>query len=473
MTISFPLRTLGLGLFAFGSVLSFSGAAGVGGTGALDWDAIGSEAVQLLSQYLKIDTTNPPGNEMEAARFFKAIFDREGIESQIFESAPGRGNVYARLRGDRSKGAIILLNHMDVVPADRRFWTVDPFGGMVKDGYVWGRGALDMKGMGILELVAMLALKRQGVPLKRDIIFLGTADEEAGGRLGAGFMVEEHFDLLQDAEFVVNEGGWIWLRDGRVHYYGIAVSEKAPLWLRLKAVGTPGHGSTPRPGSAVNRLVAALDRVIRYETPLRVVSEVERFYRDLAELQPPPLRERYRDLQASLQDPAFAREFTQDPLSNARVRNTISVTMLEGSNKVNVIPPEASAQLDCRLLPGESPEGFIATLKQVINDDSITIEPILSFPQMVSPIGTELFQVISDVIRGQDPQAVVTTPLLQFFTDCHYFRERGIHCYSFIPMKVTDQDLALFHGNDERVSVENIRFGVRMLYEILRKAAGP
>jgi len=169
-----------------------------------DSAALGREALAVLTEYLRIDTTNPPGNEIKAAEFFKAIFDREGIEARILESAPGRGNVYARLKGDGSKKAVVLLNHMDVVPPDRRYWTADPFAATTKDGYLLGRGALDMKGLGVLQLMAMLALKRQGIPLQADIIFLGTADEEAGGQMGAGFMVREHFDLFKDAGVVLN-----------------------------------------------------------------------------------------------------------------------------------------------------------------------------------------------------------------------------------------------------------------------------
>jgi len=458
---------LGLGIVLVGSALS----PGTARAEALDWEVLGEEAVSYLSQYLRLDTSNPPGNEIQAARFFKAIFDREGIESRIVESAPGRGNIYARLKGDGSKKPLILLNHLDVVPADRRFWSVDPFGGVVKDGYVWGRGAIDNKAMGIQELMTMLLLKRQGIPLKRDVIFLGTADEEAGGTYGAGYMVKEHFDLLKDAEFVLNEGGWIALREGKVWYYGVTVSEKTPLWLKLTATGTPGHGSMPRPDSAVNRLIAALYRLMNYQTPLKVVPDVQRFYADLAALEPSPKRERLKDLRRALQDPTFATEFTRDLRANATVRNTISITVLEGSNKVNVIPPQASAQVDTRLLPGEDPEAFLAELRRVINDDAIRIETLLSFPPTSSPTDTELFQALTEVARSRDPDAVVTTPLLMGFTDCHFFREKGMHCYSFWPMKLTDRDLALIHGNDERISVENVKFGTRMLYEVIRKVA--
>jgi acetylornithine deacetylase/succinyl-diaminopimelate desuccinylase-like protein len=364
------------------------------------------------------------------------------------------------------------MNHLDVVPADKRYWSVEPFSGLVKDGDIWGRGALDMKGMGIVELMAMLALKRQGIPLKGDVIFLGVADEEAGGALGAGFLVKEHFDLFKNAGVVLNEGGRIVLgEDGAVKYYGVAVAEKTPFWLKLTATGTPGHGSRPIPDSAVNKLIAALHRIANHQTPLKVVPEVQKFYGDTANLEPSPRKERLKDLKASLQDPAFAAEFTKNLPANAQVRNTISITMLEGSNKVNVISPQASAQIDVRLLPGEKPETFLNELKTVIGDESIQIEPVLSFPPSSSPVDSELFRILNEMAKNHDPGAIVTTPLVVGFTDCHYFREKEIPCYGFMPFKLMDKDYALFHGNDERLSVENVKLGSRLMYEIVRKLA--
>lgn len=457
--------------FAIGFVLC--ALTGVGKVVAGEEGPSEQEALSILTEYLRIDTTNPPGNEIKAAEFFKAIFDREGIEAQVFESAPGRGNVYARLKGDGSKKAVVLLNHMDVVPADRRYWSVDPFSGLSKDGFLWGRGALDMKGMGVLELMALLALKRQGTPLKADIIFLGTADEEAGGAMGAGFMTREHFELIKDAGLVLNEFGGISVSDdGKVRYYGAYPAEKTPLWLKLTATGTPGHGSGPRPDSAVTKLIEALHRIVGYQTALTVEPVVQKFYADTAELDPAPeRRERLKNLRESLRDPAFAAEFTKDRWGNAAVRNTISITMLEGSNKINVIPAEASAQLDVRLLPSQDPELFLSDLRKVIGDESIKIETVLSFPPSASPTDSEFLKVLQEIADSFDPGAKVTTPLLSGFTDCHFFREKGIPCYGFIPFKARAKDLGTIHGNDERVSLENVKSGTRVMYEIVRRMA--
>src|SRR5216110_1288608 len=251
--------------------------------GDADWKALGDEATALLSQYLRINTTNPPGNEIAAARWLQAVLRRDGIEAQVFEPAPGKANLYARLAGDGTARPVILLNHMDVVLATREYWTVDPFGGLNKDGYVWGRGALDMKGEGIAQLMTMLVLKRARVPLKRDIIFLATADEEIGAGVGAAWIVDHQADLVKDAEFLLNEGG-LTRADGRggVEFYGIGTTEKSPFWLDVTAHGTAGHGSRPTPDNPVHRLVRALDRIANWQTPLSVTPAVERSFRDLA-----------------------------------------------------------------------------------------------------------------------------------------------------------------------------------------------
>jgi acetylornithine deacetylase/succinyl-diaminopimelate desuccinylase-like protein len=444
----------------------------VGGAPPLDSDTVGAEAIALLADYLKIDTTNPPGNEIAAARFLKAIFDREGIEARVIESEPGRANVYARLKGTGARKAVILLNHMDVVPADKKFWSVDPFGGVVKDGYLWGRGALDMKGHGILQLVTMLAFKRQGLPLEGDVIFLAVADEEAGGQLGAEFMLREHFDLLKDASVVLNEGGNLEVLGGRTWHF-VGVSEKSPLRLAIIASGPPGHGSIPRRDSAVKKLVGALERIMNHETPLKVLPEVQEFYTAIAELAPPEHRHRLRDLTTALGDKAFADGFTRRARDNARVRNTIAVTMLEGSSKVNVIPNEARAEIDVRLLPGEDPKAFVEEIRRVIADDTIRVEPTFRVMTGGSPTTHEFFRDLRRLAASEDPRAVVTPILMTGASDCRYFRVRGIPCYGYAPFTLSAGEYDRVHGNDERVSVDNVRQGTRMFYELVRGLVAP
>ena len=435
-----------------------------------DWPALVREATAILSQYLRIDTTNPPGRELAAAQFLRSILDRAGIEARVIESAPGRGNVYARLKGQGSRKAVVLLNHLDVVPADARFWTVPPFSGEVKDGYVWGRGALDMKGGGVLQLMTLLILKRQGVPLRGYVIFLGTADEETGGALGAGAIVRQHLDLVKDAGVVINEGGGIRIDGAGRVTYAVAVAEKTAVRVTLTATGPAGHGALPRPDSAPNRLVAALGRVLAYQSPITVLPEVQAYYAELADREPTPWRERYRDLAAALKDPAVAAEFgARDLAGSARVRNTMTLTMLEGSSKVNVIPSESRAQLDVRLLPGTDLTAFVDELRRVVADESIRIETTTPLTSGSSPAAHPFLDVIRAVARERDPQAIVATPLLIAATDCRYFRPRGIPCYGFIPFRVSVRESSGIHGVNERVSVDNVESGVRMLYEVVRR----
>ena len=433
--------------------------------------AAGEEAVGLLAQYIRIDTTNPPGNEILAANFFKAIFDKEGIESRIIESAPGRASIYARLKGDGSRKPMVLLNHMDVVPVDKRYWTAEPFGGVIKDGYLWGRGASDMKGMGIVELMAMLQLKRRNIPLKGDVIFLGTADEEAGGYMGAGFVVARHFDLVKDAAAVINEGGAGYeTAAGKTTYFSVGATEKTPLWLKLTFVGEPGHGSTPRPDSSVNKLIRTVSRVLAYQPPVEVSDHIQRWYADTAQLQTTvELRKKYQDLRSALKDPAFEVEFSKSIFRNAQVRNTISVTMLEASNKVNVIPPEASVQLDVRLLPGQDPEAFLATLRKIIADDKVKIETTISWPSSTSPAEGPLPGAIRAVVNQYEPGAPVTFGVVNGFTDCHFFREKGVPCYGFQPFKNREGVASGYHGNDEKLSVDNLKYGTAFMFDLVRR----
>src|SRR3989475_9780182 len=310
-----------------------------------DWQGLGVEAAALLSQYIRINTTNPPGNELSAARWFATVLRRDGVESQIFEPAPGKANLYARLKGDGSARPLILLNHMDVVLASPEFWRVDPFAGAIREGYVWGRGALDMKGEGIVELLSMIALKRAGVRLRRDIIFLATADEEIGAGVGAGWMAERHPELVREAEFLLNEGGTIRADEaGHVEYVGVGTTEKSPFWLELTARGTAGHGSRPTPDNPVHRLVRALARIAAFQTPLIVTPTVERYFHDLAgiEAEPggrgPPAQPRAGDSESPAGPPGPG-----DPTYNALRRKNTSITGRTATDQTHLGPPAATA----------------------------------------------------------------------------------------------------------------------------------
>lgn len=452
------------------AVLSLVIAAPACAASSFDWKELEEQAVSLLSRYIQIDTTNPPGNEIKAAQFLKTVFDRENIESRIIESAPGRASFYARLRGDGTKKAVVLLHHMDVVPAEGKGWKTPPFSGAVKDGWIWGRGAIDNKGGGVMQLMALLALKRQNVPLKADVVFVGTADEEAGGVLGAGYLLEKHPELFRDVGVVLNEGGSIRAgEDGRARLYSVGVAEKVPLWLKVTAPGTPGHAASPGQNQAVLKLIAALNRIANYQSPIKVVPEVQKFYADSAASAPANRREQYKDLRKALGDPVFAAEFLKDRSDNARVRNTISITGIRGSDKINVIPAEASAEIDVRLLPGEEPQAFIAELRRVIADESIRTEILLSRAAAASPASPEALKAIADYAQTHDPGTPVVFPMGTGFTDCHFFRAKGIPCVGFLPHRSRPSEEGLVHGLNERVSVEGLKADVRAMHDLLRR----
>lgn len=433
-----------------------------------DPHALEQEAGDLLSHYLQINTTNPPGNELAAATFWQQRLAQEGIDAQVFESQPGRGVVYARLKGNGEQKAIILLHHLDVVPATKDDWQLDPFVGTIKDGYVYGRGAIDCKGVAVAQFMALALLKRAGVKLTRDVIFLGTADEETGGHHGAGWFVENHFALIADAEFLLTEGGGIRVRDGQ-RVYEIDIAEKAPCWIQLEASGPAGHGSRPLPETAVTRLIRALDAIRRYETEIKITPAVQAYFTALAEREEPATAARYRDLQRALTDPDFRKTFTANPTYNALIRNTISPTVLQGSDKTNVIPAHARAQLDCRLLPGEDPQQFIATLEKIVDDPHIQFSTLLSFPSLASDPDTILFRAIRGTAERHDPDAPVVPAVLAGFTDAHYFRRKGIVSYGFTGLPLIQEDRERVHGTDERVPLASLREGAHVLLQVLEE----
>ncbi|MFN2637807.1 MAG: M20/M25/M40 family metallo-hydrolase [Gemmatimonadaceae bacterium] len=440
----------------------------------VDWAALSREGTTILADYLRINTTNPPGNELDAARFLKPILDREGIEARILDTTeigPNRGNLYARLRGNGTKKAIALVHHMDVVPATPSSWSVDPFSGMIKDGYIWGRGAIDMKGNGVAQLMALIALKRSGVPLTRDIVFIGNADEELTSKGGLVF-VERHPDLLSDVEYLITEGADSYVENGKVVYFAVGVAEKRTFWQRLTVNGVPSHGSRPTKQNPVPRLVAALYKISQFETPLHVTPGVEKFFRDIARNYPEPRRTWLSNVTAALQNPAARDWILSDVYWNAYLRNTISLTGLVGSNKTNVIPGVATADIDVRLLPDQDPAEFLATLERLVGDTAVHFTPLLQ-PKtpLQSPIDTDLFRAIEKAAHEREPSAFVTTPMETAATDRPSYRKLGITTYGFSPFRTTRAELQRgMHGNDERLSLADIGYGIHFFYDILRYA---
>ncbi|HTH64511.1 MAG TPA: M20/M25/M40 family metallo-hydrolase [Gemmatimonadales bacterium] len=442
-------------------IASLAGAASLSAQTSLE-----DEAVQRLIQYLKINTTNPPGNEDQTMQFFARIFAQEGIAFDTASSAPGRGNIWARLKGG-SAPALVLLHHMDVVPADARYWRVDPFSAVVQDSEIYARGALDTKSLGIVELEAFLSLHRRHVTLARDVIFMATADEEAGGSFGAGWVVQHHPEAFRGAGMLLNEGGDGTVEDGRKQM-GIEVTQKVPLWLRLISTGEPGHGSIPPVASSVNRLVRALDRLQTYQFAPRVVPAVDTYFKALAQNAAPEWKAPFLDLARAIADPRLLlRLQLEAPELAALVRNTCSITRLEASNKINVIPPEARAEIDCRLLPDQDRQAFLVELGAVLNDPGIKIEQIMGFTAAVSPVDNPLYNALVSVTRRYFPDANVVPQVSTGFTDSHFFRDLGINCYGYAPFMVPSDEQSGVHGNNERISIANVRRGTTMMRDIV------
>ena len=432
----------------------------------VDWDALHEEAVDTLSRYIQVDTSNPPGREAAACEFLGEILRREGIEYELFHASEDRASLRAVLPGDGSARPFMLLNHTDVVPVEREFWDEDPFAGLIKDGELWGRGALDMKGLGIAQLMTFLTLKRQGVPLSRDVVFFAVADEEAGSQFGMEWL-EQHHPATLDAEYVINEGG-----GGVTELFGVerpvftvAVAEKGPLWLRLVAEGRPGHASVPHDDNALDRLVRALYRIQEWNRELTVSPVLEEYFSRLK-------RAGVFQVEATVE--SLREQAATDPRIRAMLQNTISATTTGAGIKHNVIPARAEATLDCRLLPGVRPDEFQAELEAVIADPKVRLERVFAGWSEPNPFDTGLFSVIEDVVREHVEEAVVVPGMTLGFTDSRVFRNRGVISYGFSGA-LNEPGLARgVHGHNERLPLESFKLNCQMVYEVTRRmcAAG-
>ncbi len=424
-----------------------------------------ADPVALLQAYLRIDTSNPPGRELAAARFLELLLAREGIESRVLELGGGRANLHAVLRGDGSRRPLILLHHLDVVLADAGHWRLaPPFSGRIVDGQVVGRGAIDIKGKGAIDLATMVALKRAGTRLRRDLILLAVADEEASS-LGARSLIARHPELVRRAEYLIDEGVSVRVdRARRTVAYLVAIGEKSPLWLTLRFSGRPGHGSVPRPGSAVERAVAAAARILAWRRPARPLPELRPWLRLEAAAHGVPAGE----LDAALAEPArLAALADRIPELGAALRDTVALTGLQGSDKVNVIPNQALLRLDCRLLPDSDRERFLAELRGVIADPTVAIAIDESYPTRASPARGPFLDALAAVSRKLDGGAPVVPTILRSSTDASAFRALGIQAYGFEPYRLTAEEAALSHANDERLSARNLRDGVVLLRELV------
>ena len=418
----------------------------------VDWKRTEAEAVATLQSYVRLNTANPPGDVTKAADLLAGILEREGVPVKRFQSAPGRTILLARLEGSGTAKPLVLLHHMDTVPADASRWARDPFGGEIAEGAVWGRGAMDMKGIGVAHLYTFLTLKRQKVPLARDIIFMAVPDEEVGGELGAAWMREHHYDEL-DPEYILDEGGF-GSRDlfapGKL-VFGISVAEKKILWLKLTAEGVAGHGSQPHDRNPNDRLVRALARLLAEPAPATSFAVLD------------TLKSRV----GTLADNKF---------NNAIQRSTISITSIRSGvgepPKVNVIPSIAEATLDCRVLPGTTKEQWLAEVARRLGDPGIKVEVTYeSEDPVVTTQDSTFYKALEAAVKGRYPEAIVTPMIVPFGTDANGYRPRGVKSYGFTPAILPAAALASMHGDAEFMPLDALGPAIQILFDAIKATA--
>jgi acetylornithine deacetylase/succinyl-diaminopimelate desuccinylase-like protein len=438
-----------------------------------DWAPEEDEALELFRSLLRLETVNPPGNELPAARMLETYLKRSGFEPVVLESAPGRGNVVTRLKGDGSKPPILLTAHLDVVAVEPDKWTHPPFGAEIHDGYVWARGAVDMKHMAAMSAVVLKLLKREGLKLKRDVIFAGVADEESGSRYGAEWLVDTHPELVR-AEYALGEiGGWS-MHIGKVTYYPIQIAQKGTVWGRLRAHGHAGHGSIPRPDNAVVRLAKMVAAIGAKRLPQHTSGPVREMVEALAKEQGFPLSLALRGLLNPTLAPRLLKVFPNPSIARsfaALLGNTVTPTVLRAGSKVNVIPGSAEAEFDGRIAPGQTKDDLLRELRAVAGPDA-DIEVFDTTPPVETSSDTDLFRALGAAIRRNDPHGVPIPYVIPGFTDARAFAKLGTKYYGFAPMqfdpahKVAFADL--YHGHDERAPVEGFKWGLRTLYDAVK-----
>jgi acetylornithine deacetylase/succinyl-diaminopimelate desuccinylase-like protein len=439
--------------------------------------AVVDPTAALLSEVIRINTSNPPGRTQALADLLAPRFRAAGFTVEIFPT-PDSAKVHfiARLKGDGSKRPVLLAAHADVVGVEREKWTVDPFEGVIRDGHVYGRGAIDFKGGLAVFAMAVLRLAERKVPLARDVIFMAEADEE-GAPMNTSWLAKDHWSSM-DAEFALNEGGWVIKNeDGRVRYVSISTADKSVASIVLTATGTSTHSSMPLPDNAIASLGAAVARLAAYEAPVQLTEESRQFFRTLGTTSTGDTSRWFRQLVDGT--PAEVRSadsiISRDPLLHAIMRNTIAPVIINGGFRSNVIPGSAEATINLRLIPGTDPESMVTLVQQLVNDRRVTVKLAGASPFPGSPpssLQTELYQTLAREAKAQWPTAEVTPYLFQAGTDAAAWRSRGVPVYGIYPYPITNDELRRMHGNDERVSVASLQQGTDMIYRTLVSVAG-
>lgn len=437
-----------------------------------DLAKLAEEAQGWLTDLIRINTTNPPGNELAAAKYVSGLLQKEGISSEVIDLAPGRGIAVGRLQAGAlpdPANALLLMAHLDVVGVDASKWSVAPFGAVVRDGYLYGRGAIDDKGMLAANLAVMVGLKRSGSRLARDLIFLATDDEEQGGPASVKTVVDKYWDRIACA-YALNEGGRVMLKDGKVQYVGIQASEKIPYDVTVIAKGPSGHGSQPRPDNAIVHLAAAVAKLGAYQTAAQPNTITRRYFEQLAKVEDDDTAKWMRALeQPERQDLAAKHLAEQSPMWNSMLRDSIAPTMIRAGFRANVIPSEATANLNVRLLPGHSIQDLIAQFGKVVNDPQIRFELAPDSGENAPPseLDTPIFKSIEKVTSQDFPGAVVLPFLSTGATDSAQLRLHKVQAYGLLPFPLVEGDDARMHADDERIPLESFRKGVAFLYHVV------
>jgi acetylornithine deacetylase/succinyl-diaminopimelate desuccinylase-like protein len=421
----------------------------------IDWPAVEREALEHFKSIIRIDTSSPPGNETEAARYLEAALTGAGIESELYALDPARASLVARVSGNGSKRPVLLMGHTDVVGAERERWSVDPFAALTHDGYIYGRGTLDDKDMVTAGLMILLLLERHGVELDRDIIYLAESGEEGTPEFGIQYMTENHWDAIA-AEYCLAEGGSSVSVNGDVSYVAVASTEKFAMRVRLIARGTAGHGSVPRLDNAVTALGRAVGRIGEWQPPVRLNSTTRVYFERLANISEPSDARRYATIAANPQDADTLAYFAEhEPQHYSLLLTSVVPTIINGGFRMNVIPSEAEAMIDIRALPDEDPDAFYDRMAEVIDDPNVEIEPqrIYRPRAPASPLDNEMFHALETVTERMYPGATMMPSMLTGATDMSFVRAMGTSCYGLGPVR-DQQDVAAgggAHGDDERI----------------------
>jgi acetylornithine deacetylase/succinyl-diaminopimelate desuccinylase-like protein len=437
----------------------------------VDWGAVGQEAIDHLVELVKIRSVNPPGNETEVAEYVKAVLAAEGIESELYALDPARANLVARLKGNGNKQPILIMGHTDVVGVQPEKWYADPFSGLREDGYIYGRGTLDDKDNVAAGMMVMILLERLGVELDRDVIFLAESGEEGTPDVGINFMVDKHWDVIA-AEYCIAEGGQGVIRDGKVHTFGVETTEKMPRRVTLVARGTPGHGSIPRLDNAVMILANAVAKAASWQTEMRLNETTETYFRRMAAIAPADEAVLYENVANPEMTDAIQQKFLETfPYHYSILRTSVVPTVIDAGFRRNVIPSEASAILDIRMLPDEDVEGFYEALAAVIDDPRVEIvpEPIYRPAAPPSGIDNEMFQTLERVAVAMYPEATVLPIMSTGATDMAQMRAKGVQSYGIGPARTIDEINSGYgaHGDNERVAEDAFVSMVEYLWRVI------